>query len=88
MKYRILRNGEEIAMAQTTSQFPHEDDASEHKMASAIPIDGFFRIWSKEQNLDLVFLTLMAFTRSKASDDKGGTIGAEIGTLKNLMNDK
>lgn len=84
MKYRILRDGAEIAIAQTTSQYPHEDDAAEHKVAGAIPIEGFYRIWTKEQNLDLLFLTIMAFARSHASDDKGGTIGAKIGTIKNL----
>ena len=84
MKYHIFMDGAEIALAETTSQYPHEDDAAEHKVASAIPVEGFFRIWTKEQNIDLLFLTIMAFARSNAADDKGGTIGAKIGTIKNL----
>ena len=84
MKYHIFRDGAEVAVAETTSQYPHEDDAAEHKVASAVPVEGFFRIWTKEQNLDLLFLTIMAFARSKSSDDKGGTIGAKIGTIKKL----
>ncbi len=84
MKYHIFRDGAEVAVAEMTSQYPHEDDAAEHKVASAVPIEGFFRIWTKEQNLDLLFLTIMAFARSKSSDDKGGTIGAKIGTIKKL----
>ena len=51
-------------------------------MAGAIPIQGFFRVWTREQNLDLVFMTLLAFARSGAGDDKGGSFGAIISTLE------
>ena len=81
-QYRILRDGAEIARAEQTSQYPHEEDAEQHKVASAIPAQGFFRLWTREQNLDLVFMTLVAFARSGASDDKGGNFGAVLGTLK------
>lgn len=82
-KYRIFRDGVEIGRAEQTSQYPHEEDAAQHKVGKAIPIQGFFRVWTKEQNLDLLFITLMAFARSGASDDKGGNFGAIIGTFKN-----
>ena len=88
MKYHIYRDGVEIALAETTSQYPHEEDAAQHKVAGAIPIEGFYRIWTKEQNLDLLFVTLMAFARSKAADDKGGTRGAMFGTIKNMSAQK
>jgi len=80
--YRILRDGYEIARARQTSQYVHEEDAEQHKTASAIPAQGFFRVWTREQNLDLVFMTLLAFARSGAGDDKGGSFGAIIGTLE------
>lgn len=80
--YRILRDGAEIARAVQTSQYVHEEDAEAHNVAGAIPIQGFFRVWTREQNLDLVFMTLLAFARSGAGDDKGGNFGAIIGTLE------
>ena len=77
-----MRDGYEIARARQTSQYVHEEDAEQHKAASAIPVQGFFRVWTREQNLDLVFMTLLAFARSGAGDDKGGNFGAIIGTLE------
>lgn len=88
MKYRILRDGVEIARAEQTSQYPHEDDESQHKVAGALPVRGFFRIWTGEQNLDLLFVTLMAFARTEAADDRGGNYGAILGTIKNKKNAK
>ncbi len=85
--YVIQRDGAEIARAETTSQYPHEEDEAEHKLAAKLPAAGFFRIWTREQNLDLVFITLMAFARTGASDDKGGSYGAVLGTLKKLGKD-
>lgn len=81
---RILRDGVEIARAESTSQYPHEEDAEQHKVAAAIPVQGFYRVWTREQNLDLLFVTLLAFARSGAADDKGGSRGALFGTLKNM----
>ena len=80
--YRILRDGAEIAKAESCSQYPHEEDAEKHKVAGAIPMQGFYRIWTREQNLDLLFVTMLAFARSGALDDKGGSFGAITGTLK------
>ena len=83
--FRILRNGEEIARAESTSQYPHEEDAAAHKAAALIPVQGFYRVWTRQQNLDLLFVTLLAFARSGAADDKGGSFGAVVGTLKNKL---
>ena len=85
--YRILRDGVEIARAESASQYPHEEDAAEHKIAAAIPAEGFFRVWTREQNLDLLFVTLLAFARSSALDDRGGSYGAIRGTLKRRKTD-
>ena len=79
---RILRDGVEIARAESTSQYPREEDTAAHKVAAAIPVQGFYRVWTREQNLDLLFVTLLAFARSGAADDKGGNFGAIVGTLK------
>ena len=79
--YRIIRDGVEIARAESTSQYPHEDDAAAHKVAGAVPARGFYRVWTTERNLDLLFVTLLAFARSGASDDRGGHYGALFGTL-------
>ena len=71
--YNISRNGEEIAYVETTSQYVHEDEAEEHKIANKIPVPGFYRIHTKERNLDLLFVAILAFARSGATDDKGGS---------------
>ncbi len=80
--YTILRDGAQIATVEATSRYPHEEDAAQHKAASAIPVRGFYRIETEEKNLDLLFVTILAFARSGASDDKGGTYGMLFGTLK------
>ena len=83
-EYHISRDGKEIAYAKLTSQYPHEEDAKEHNIASAIPVSGFYQVWTREENLDLLFMTLVAFARSGANDDQGGNYGAIMGTLKKL----
>ena len=75
---RILRDGVEIARAESTSQYPHEEDAQTHKVAAKIPAQGFYRVWTREENLDLLFVTLLAFARSGALNDEGGTFGEQI----------
>jgi len=80
--YRIFRGDVEIGRAESASQYPHEEDAEQHKVAAAIPVQGFYRVWTREQNLDLLFVTLLAFARSGAIDDKGGAFGAIVGTIK------
>lgn len=80
--YRILRDGEEIAAMEATSQYVHEEDEAEHKVAAKVPVRGFYRIHTAEKNLDLLFVAILAFARSGASDDKGGNFGMLKGTLK------
>ena len=80
--YRIFRDGVAIARAESTGPYPHEEDAANHKAASAVGRQGFYRVWTAERNLDLLFMTLVAFARTGALDDKGGTFGAIVGTVK------
>ena len=88
IRYRILRNGAEIARAEQTSRYVHEEDAEQHRAAGAIPVQGFYRVWTSQQNLDLLFVTLMAFARTGAGDDRGGNYGALLGTLKRSIGNK
>ena len=81
--YTIFRNGEQLAVAETTSKYVHEEDAEAHNVAGKIPTQGFYRIYTCEKNLDLLFVAIMAFARSGAADDKGGRFGMLKGTLKN-----
>ena len=53
-----------------------------HKVASKVPVRGFYRIRTAEKNLDLLFVAILAFARSGAADDKGGTFGMLKGTLR------
>lgn len=54
-----------IARAESTGRYPHEEDTEEHKVVSSVPVQGFFRIWTRERNLDLLFVTLLAFARTE-----------------------
>lgn len=80
--YTISKDGEELAYAENTSQYVHEDDAEEHKVAGNIPVQGFYRVRTKEKNLDLLFTILVAMARSGASDERGGTRRMLFNTLK------
>ncbi|MBR0426222.1 MAG: DUF3592 domain-containing protein [Clostridia bacterium] len=82
VNYRIYRDDAELARVESTSQYVHEEDAEAHRIASAVPVKGFFRIWTKEQNLELLFVTLLAFARTEASDASGGTRKTLFNTLK------
>ena len=45
----------------------HEDEAEEHSKAmNAVPVHGFYRVWTREQDLGLLFVTLVAFARTEA----------------------
>ena len=81
--YTIYRNDTEIARVETTSQYVHEEDAESHKIAGLVPVKGFYRIWTKEQDLELLFVTLIAFARTEASADNGGNYKTLFNTLKN-----
>ncbi len=84
-EYRILRNGQEIAVAVSSSQNVHEEDeAAKSKLASLVPVQGFYRIRTTETDLSLLFVTLLAFARSGASDDRGGNFKTILGTMKKL----
>lgn len=71
--YTISKDGEEIAFVENTSQYAHEEDEEKHKVASKVPVQGFYRVYTKEKNLDLVFTILVAMARSGATDERGGT---------------
>lgn len=71
--YTIRKDGEELAYAENTSQYVHEEDAEEHKVASKLPVQGFYRIHTREKNLDLLFMVLVAMARSGATDERGGS---------------
>ena len=80
--YNISWNGEEIAYAENTSRYVHEDDEAEHKVASKVPVQGFYRIRTSEKNLDLLFTVLVAMARSGATDERGGSRRMVFNTLK------
>ena len=74
-RFRVSRDGEEIAILEATSNHVHEEDEEKHKVLKKIAVKGFYRIWTREENLDAVFLTAMAFGRSGALNDEGGDFG-------------
>ena len=71
--YDIRRDGELLACAENTSQFVHEEDAVQHKVVSKIPNPMFFRVFTGEKNLDLLFMILVALARTGATDEDGGS---------------
>ena len=81
--YVIYHNDVEIARVETTSQYVHEEDAEEHKIAKAVPVKGFFRIWTRAKDLEVLFVTLVAFARTGATADNGGNRKTLFNTLKN-----
>ncbi len=79
-QFRVFRDGEEIALMQSSSVHVHEEDASgRSKLANLIPARGFFRIQTREKNLDLLFVAAMAFARTSALDGQGGSFGLLFG---------
>lgn len=77
-RYHISRDGEEIAVLESSSQYVHEEDAERHNVINKVAVRGFYRIRTCEENLDAVFVTAMAFARSGALNDEGGTFGKQI----------
>lgn len=71
--YDIRRDGELLARAENTSQYVHEEDAEQHKIASKIPNPMFFHVFTSEKNLDLLFMILVALARTGATDERGGS---------------
>ena len=79
-QFRVFRDGEEIALMQSSSVHVHEEDAlGRSKLANLIPARGFFRIQTREKNLDLLFVAAMAFARTSALDGQGGSFGLLFG---------
>ena len=84
-EYIIKRNGQEIATAVSSSQNVHEEDEeAKSKLSSLIPVQGFYRIRTTETDLSLLFVTLLAFARSGASDDRGGNRKTLLNTIKKI----
>ncbi len=87
VNYTIYRDDMELARVESTSRYVHEEDAAVHgKLGNLISSSRFFRIWTREQNLELLFLTLIAFARTEASADNGGNYKTIFNTLKNQVN--
>lgn len=80
--YDVFRDGEYIACFETTSQYPRGDEAAKHKTASKMVVRGLYRIQTTERHLDLLFVTVLAFARSGALDDKGGAKSILFNELK------
>ena len=75
-QYRIFRDDVELARVESCGAYPHEEDAETRgKLAKLVPVRGYYRIWTREENLDLLFVTILAFARSSANDDRGGNYG-------------
>ena len=81
--YTIYRNDAVIARVESTSQYVHEEDEEEHNVAKAVPVKGFFRIWTRANDLEPLFVTLLAFARTEASADNGGNRKTLFNTIKN-----
>ena len=77
-QYRIFRDGREIALVTSSSRFVHEED-DKGGIGSKVPVRGFYRIRTREVNLDLLFVTVMAFARTSANDANGGNFGMLFG---------
>ena len=48
-------------------------------LSKLLPAVGYYRIWTTEENLDLLFVTILAFARTEAVDAEGGTYGLLLG---------
>lgn len=84
-EYKILRDGRQIALAVGSSQNVHEEDEkAKSKLASLVPVQGFYRVTTTETDLSLLFVILLAFARSGASDDHGGSRRVLMNTMKKI----
>ena len=60
--------------------YPYESDAEAHgKLGNLVPVRGYFRIWTREENLALLFVALLAIARTEANDGNGGNYGLLFG---------
>ncbi|MBP5372632.1 MAG: DUF3592 domain-containing protein [Clostridia bacterium] len=63
IRYIISLAGEEIARVETSSQYVHEEDEEGKKIK--MPIGRYYyRIWTKELDLELLFLTVFAISET------------------------
>lgn len=84
-EFRILRDGNLIAVATGSSPNVHEEDEAEKsRLSSLVPVRGFYRVRTTESDLSLLFVTLLAFARSGASDDRGGNFKTIMNTARKL----
>ena len=60
--YTLYRDEAPIARIVSTNRRVHEED--EGGILTQAPIPGFFRIWTREENLDVVFLAAFAIGRT------------------------
>ena len=83
LHYTISRDGAVIAEVDSSSYHVHEkDEERAGGLSTKIPVRGYYRIFTAEQNLDLLFVTLMAFARTSANDDTGGNYKLLFGKKK------
>ena len=76
IQYRVLRDGNEIAHVEASSVYPHEEGAEAHgKLGNLVPATGFYRIRTRETDLSLLFVALLALARTNAADGEGGSYG-------------
>ena len=82
-QFVIFRDGVQIATVQASSKYVHEEDAAEHgKLANALPAFGHYRVRTTETNLDLLFVTILAFARTSATTAEGGNRKTVWNTLR------
>ncbi|MBP5592904.1 MAG: DUF3592 domain-containing protein [Clostridia bacterium] len=63
IRYTILLAGEQIARVETSSKYVHEED--EENKTIKIPVERYYyRIWTRELDLDLLFLAVFAISET------------------------
>ena len=61
--YNAAKNGSAFAVIETSSQYVHEDEEAQHKLA--IPTGSmFYRFWTSSDDMDLLFLTIFAISET------------------------
>lgn len=64
LTYHVAKNGQFIATIETSGKYVHEEDAAEHKIN--IPVGRYFyRVWTNDDDLDLLFLTVFAISETE-----------------------
>ena len=61
--FTVSRGGRFFAIIETSSKYVHEEDEAEHKIK--VPVGRYyFRCWTNEQNMSLLFLTVFAISET------------------------